>query len=764
MAVSLKALSNLHKSLVFKLIFTVALTLIIVISIWAYFSVNYIKEKLMEEIVEGTARLTDTIRLGTYDAMMLNRRDDINKIINSIARLEGLSDIRIYNKDAEIKFSNQPSEVNLKINIQDQACNICHRTTPPLTDVQLNDRIRIFNSSEGYRLLGITSPIINETGCATSPCHAHPVDKKILGILDVVVSLEKSDKEIIQEEKRIIGLMVFLILITPTIIILFISRLVNRPIKKIIKGTYLIAQGEYFSELNIRQEGELGELASAINQMAKAIGEKHTELKRQRDEYQALFDQVPCLITVQDKNYRLLNFNKQFSDQFNPKSGDYCFRAYKGRGQKCVNCLVEKTFVDGKVHSGEEMGLNKDGEPVYWILRTSPVKNADGEIIATMEMSLDITEKRKLEEELKFSEKKYQEIFDNIPNPVFVIDYQTLEILDCNESVEAVYGYAKEKNLPKSFLDLFPDDEKDFYAQKIRNISFLNRAKHMNISGDTIFVNIRVSPAKYPGKKVLLVTSSDITKRLETEQQLIQASKMATLGEMASGIAHELNQPLSVIKTACGFFKMKINNEEQIEYKILFEIINKMDSNVDRATNIINNMREFARKSDMDINKIQVNEVIEKAFEFFSQQMKLREINVVWEVQKDLPKIKAHSSRLEQVFINLFLNARDAIEQRWGSQPASGKKNITIRSEFVGDKVVCQFCDTGIGVKESLRDKIFEPFFTTKEVGKGMGLGLSISYGIVKEFNGNIRVTSNNKQGTCFILEFPAIEKINGNS
>ena len=214
--------------------------------------------------------------------------------------------------------------------------------------------------------------------------------------------------------------------------------------------------------------------------------------------------------------------------------------------------------------------------------------------------------------------------------------------------------------------------------------------------------------------------------------------------------------------TACGFFMMKIEDGETIEDKILFDVINKMDSNVDRATRIINNMREFARKSGMDIGKIQVNEVIERAFEFFSQQMKLREINVVWEIQEDLPKIKADSSQLEQVFINLFLNARDAIEQRWGSQkPAASEKRITIKSEFDGDKVICQVCDTGIGVQESLKDKVFEPFFTTKEVGKGMGLGLSISYGIVKEFDGSIRVSSNDPEGACFILEFPVAEKNN---
>jgi histidine kinase len=562
--------------------------------------------------------------------------------------------------------------------------------------------------------------------------------------------------------EEIFGLIAFLILSTSTITFFVISRFLNQPLNTIIKGIQSITRGDRYSELHSHTNGKLGELALAINLMAKTINLKRQDLQRQRDEYQILFDQVPCLITVQDKSFKLLNFNQEFANQFEPQIGDYCFRAYKGRDEKCLNCQVEKTFKDGKIHSGEETGLNKDGKMSHWILRTSPIRNATGEIVATMEMSIDITEKRKLEKELEISEQRYQEIFNNIPNPVFVLDYENLEIVDCNARVKAVYGYAKEETLHKSFLDFFLKEERDQYAKTIKSLSDLNRVRHLNCLGEIIFVNIRISPSEYPGERALLVTTSDITKWLETEQQLIQAGKMGTLGEMASAMAHEINQPLSVIKTACGFFIMKMNAKESIEEETLFEVIEKMDRNVDRATKIIDNMREFARKSGMDIEKVQINKVIEKAFEFFAQQMKLREIEMVWELEKDIPKIMADPGQLEQVFINLFLNARDAIEQRWGSQkPREGEKKICVKTTLNREIILCQVCDTGIGVSEAQKDRIFEPFFTTKEIGKGMGLGLSISYGIVKEFGGNIRVESNKPEGACFILEFPVAEKKN---
>ena len=287
----------------------------------------------------------------------------------------------------------------------------------------------------------------------------------------------------------------------------------------------------------------------------------------------------------------------------------------------------------------------------------------------------------------------------------------------------------------------------------------INQVKQLNSQRRPLTVNIRISPAEYPGKKVLLVTTSDITKRLETEQQLIQASKMATLGEMATGIAHELNQPLSVIKTVSSFFIKKIDKKESIEDGILFKMLKKVDGNVDRAAKIINHMRQFARKSDLDLEKVQVNEVLQKAFEIFSQQLKVRGIEVLWDIDNGLPRINADPGRLEQVFINLLLNARDAIEEKWGPQEGGPvDKRIVLKTKIDGSNVVCKVCDTGKGVPQSIADKIFEPFFTTKEVGEGTGLGLSISYGIVKDCGGSIKVVPHRPEGACFVLKFPILQ------
>jgi histidine kinase len=378
-----------------------------------------------------------------------------------------------------------------------------------------------------------------------------------------------------------------------------------------------------------------------------------------------------------------------------------------------------------------------------------------------MEMNLDVTHTKSLQVALEQSEKKYYDIFENIPNPVFVLDMESLEIVDCNGLVEPVYGWTKTEITGRPFTDLFKASDRSFVRGEIHGGRAMNKIRQVDKSGRELYANIRVSPSRHPDRKVLLVTTSDITHWMETEQQLIQAGKMATLGEMATGVAHELNQPLSVIKTASSFFMKKIGRKEPIPEETLETLAREIDGHVDRATKIINHMRQFGRKSEGDLKPVLVSDVLKSAFELFSQQLKLREIEVVWEIEKDLPPILADNGRLEQVLINLMINARDAVEKRWAGATAlsPGSKRITLCAASRPGKVLVAVRDTGDGVPEAIVDKIFEPFFTTKTVGEGTGLGLSISYGIVKEFGGSIEVDAEDGGGACFRLVFPVAKQ-----
>ena len=757
-------LEHIRYSLMSKLILSVGATLLVSISVWAYSNIRIQKERLMQHILKDTVRLCNTIKLGTHYAMMTNSRDDINQIINNIGSQREIRNIRIYNKKGQIKFSNRIEEVDQYTNIKAEACDVCHKTDPPRTRLKMSRRTRLFHGEGGGHFLGILTSIENEPGCAAGPCHVHDRDQTVLGAIDVVFSLAETYADIDRFERGIISLAVVVFLLTSGMIAFIMLKFLRGPIHRLIQETDEIAKGRYDTVINVDSEDEIGQLARAVNKMSEEISHNEAELKKQKDEYQNLFEHVPCEITVQDRNFRLIRYNSNFAQKFNPKPGDFCYHAYKGLDQKCADCPLEKTFVDGRPHYGEETGTNKAGKIAHWILVTAPIRSARGEIEAAMEMSIDITNTRILENQLHISEQKYQAIFNNIPNSVFVIDSETLEIRDCNQSVEAMYGFTREELNRKTFMTLFMEDERRKYGPELHEAQEINQVRHRSKQGQPLYVNIRISRSEYAGRAELLVTTSDVTKRLEAEQQLIQASRIATLGEMAAGIAHELNQPLSVIKTASNYFIRKIDKNEPIDPEIHKTLATEIDSYVNRATRIINHMREFGRKSDMKLVATQLNDIIQRAFDMFSQQLKVRGIEVIWDLDHGLPTVLGDPGRLEQVFINLLINARDAIESRWevgadrkteGFAPPA--KQIRIRSRRQNGTVLVEVEDTGRGIPEDLIDKIFEPFFTTKEVGKGTGLGLSITYNIVKDCHGTIHAR-NTGEGACFMLRFPVHE------
>lgn len=750
----LRGAIGIYRSLISRLTVLVGVTLFVSISIWAYFNMEYQKKNSLENIIESCDRLGNTIKLGTHYAMMLNSREDLNEITKNIGRQEGIENIRIYNKLGQIKFSNLSEEIDKTTSIKAEACDICHRTEPPLTEVATSARTRILTSPGGHRLLGMISPIYNEPSCASESCHVHPPDKKVLGALDVVVSLEGTDQAISTYEKRILVLAVISFLATSAIIVTFLLLFVNRPINRLITWTRHIALGEYYYWTDMHRVDEIGQMAHAIDSMAKQIREKQEELNRQRYEYQELFEQAPCYITVQNKELRLLRFNREFAETFAPNAGDYCYKTYKGRDERCPFCPVLLTFEDGGPHMSEETGITKDGKISNWICRTSPIRDSEGNVATVMEMSVDITELKALEREIRKSEEKYREIFNNIPNPIFVLDGE-LKIIDCNEMVYSVYGYEKQEIIGEYFRDIF-EEEGNGTAGDIRRSDTLTNIRHITKDSRTIYVNIRISPSEYLGQPAFLVTTSDITKRLMAEQHLIQASKMATLGEMATAIAHELNQPLSVMKTASSFIVKKIRKKEPIKEEILRTLAEEIDSHVDRASGIINHLREFGRKSEVEKERVDLNDALNKALAIFIQQLKLREIKVEKDYGKNLPPVLASGNRLEQVFINLLINARDAIEDRFEKFGSDGtEKKISLKTYAGSGKVVVEVADTGIGIPKALLDKIFEPFFTTKRVGRGTGLGLSISYGIVQDYEGTIDVETLENEGSNFIIKFP---------
>jgi C4-dicarboxylate-specific signal transduction histidine kinase len=238
------------------------------------------------------------------------------------------------------------------------------------------------------------------------------------------------------------------------------------------------------------------------------------------------------------------------------------------------------------------------------------------------------------------------------------------------------------------------------------------------------------------------------------QEQLVQAGKLATLGELTTGVAHELNNPLNNIGLFVGNMIDRVEAGEEDLDRIV-EDLERVVEQVQKATEIITHLRTFGRAAPVSLEPVAVQEVIDRALSLVQEQLRLRQISITLEFLPESPVVLGNAIQLEQVFINLLTNARDALE-------ASERKEIHIACSM-GEDVVVVFRDTGPGIPDGLEQRIFDPFFTTKDVGSGTGLGLSITYGIVQEHGGEITVENRPGEGAAFTIALPRAHDGSGN-
>lgn len=260
-----------------------------------------------------------------------------------------------------------------------------------------------------------------------------------------------------------------------------------------------------------------------------------------------------------------------------------------------------------------------------------------------------------------------------------------------------------------------------------------------------IFLGLQVKEIIYLSQK--LQVSSDELK--VSQSQLVQSAKLASVGEMIAAVVHEINNPLGVINMAAD---VSLILHEQGKYDLIEEHLRAIKVQTKRASVIVNHLLEFCRDAGLEKQEdVDINEVINKSFIFFSKDLSNKNIKVIHELSEDLPLVNGNVIELEQVFINLFSNAENALR-------SSSEKQLTVRSFHRGCFVIVEVEDTGCGIPFNVKSKIFDSFFTTKEKGEGTGLGLSISYKIIQNHKGTIGVESEEGKGTKFIIQIPVMK------
>lgn len=515
----------MRHSLTYKIITMTCLVILSTMILYAYLNIREVKKLLLHDSVHSADRLSETLIRATNHQMMLNDLPEVYHVMRDATRQEDVESIRLINEEGQIVFSSNPQEMGTVLNKKSEVCISCHAGKIPLLEASSMDRSRVFTNEAGKRVLGLSKAIYNEENCSTADCHIHPAATKVLGVLDVVVSLEAMQNQLIRSRTWVIFLTMALLLVVALILSIFTQKLVNKPINALLNHTQRIADGNLDTTIETASSDELGELAVSFNRMTTSLKKAHNELAE---------------------------WNKTLEER---------------------------------------------------------------------------------------------------------VIQRTLE----NQQMQA---------------------------------------------------------------------------------QLARSEKLSSLGQMAAGIAHEINNPM----TGILLYANLISEDRQFS-PLLKEDIKVVIRETERCAAIVKQLLDFSRETKPESHWSSLNAIIGAALSLLEQQLLFRNISIVRDLDPKIPDIYVDPWQLEQVFINIILNA---------GQSMSKAGIIKIKTGITPDKcfVCAEISDTGCGIPKETLDRIFDPFFTTKEEG-GTGLGLSVSYGIINNHGGEIQVRSKAGHGTTMSVKLP---------
>ena len=499
-----------------------------------------------------------------------------------------------------------------------------------------------------------------------------------------------------------------------------------------------------------------------------------TELERKQQEHQeyekkhtqVILDSLPYKIMVVNMDMTIDSVNQTFLREFGRTSdqviGKHCYEVRYGVDKPCGegnrSCYLEDIKKTGRIISTIHEFHSPEGEERYEVITVSPILDEQGSIVQLLEASRDVTDRIKLEREVQKSKTFFENVIQSTVDGIVVVDTKG-NVLIFNEGMERLTGYSAKEIIDSGHLSSFYDiDVAKENMRKMRSDQYgpvgkLNPTS-MTVTtkaGEEIPVTLSASLITIHGKEMgsvgVFTDMREILKmRKDLEEahlQLVESERIASVGKMAAGVAHEINNPLSGIMIYAELLKESLKDEAQP----LSDIQEIIDQTL-RCKKIVSELLEFSRQSIGKPSYFSMEDMITKSLNLLINQAVFQDIEVKKDIEPDMPEMVGDLGQLQQVFTNLFINAADAMEGK-------GKLDITAKYDTEKSQFVITVSDSGPGILESLRDKVFDIFFTTKPVGKGTGLGLSISQNIIKLHGGNITFECPPDGGTTFMIELP---------
>ena len=485
------------------------------------------------------------------------------------------------------------------------------------------------------------------------------------------------------------------------------------------------------------------------------------ELKESEEKFRNLFERVRHGLFISTKEGHFLDCNQAmwgllgYQDKEEFLKIDILKDLY-------VNPEDRKTFMEQVEHLGfikdfEVEFKKKKGERITVLLTATAKRDETGTIIGYEGLNIDITDRKKMERELRETNDFLMNLIDSSVDGIIVTNMKG-NILLFNKGAENLLGYRSEEVVEKmNIRSIYSPGVAKEVMEKLKSPDFGGVGKltsfpifHRRKDGEMIEGDLSASLIyDEKGNEIASVgIFKDLRERSkmerelrEIQQALLQSEKLAAMGRLTSQIAHELNNPIYGIMNTLELLKTEIPPESKRR-----RILDLSLSEIQRLSEMLRNMLSFSKPEEEKRRPIKIDELIEGILLVMEKQMRESNIQVEISFNPDIPEIMASTNQMRQVMLNILKNAKEAM-------PKGG--TLTVRTSREDNRVLTHIQDTGMGIPEEIRDKIFEAFFTTKQKVKGVGLGLSVCYGIIKDHGGDIKVESEEGKGTTFIISLP---------
>jgi PAS domain S-box-containing protein len=461
------------------------------------------------------------------------------------------------------------------------------------------------------------------------------------------------------------------------------------------------------------------------------------------ERYRQYFDEMPCYLSVHDTSFRIIDGNQRFRRDFGERVGDYCYRVYKGRDDVCENCPVAATFGDGASHASEQTLTTLAGEPVQVLVNTTPVRNDAGEVVAVMEMHTDIREMRRLQEQLRRSQSRLGQLFEEVPCYISVQGPDRV-IQHANRAFRETFGPAIGEHCYSAYKHR---DEQCLYCPSQDAFATGKVQKHEEMVtsawGEQINVLCTTAPLRNAAGEIeaVMEMSTDITEIRKLQTQL------TSIGLLVGSISHGIKGLLTGLDGGMYLVNSGFEKNRPERVRQGWEMVQR---NVERIRSMVLDILYYAKDRDLEVNDIDAVALATDIVESAQKRATDLGVALTLEVSDDASAVPGDAKAVRAMLVNILENSLDACRADTYKSDHAVRFAVRRTEQWMEFEIE----DNGIGMDRETREKIFSLFFSSKGIS-GTGLGLFISNKIADKHGGRIDVESEPGRGTRFVVRLP---------